>query len=604
MSATDIQNFLNGFPNSCLKNYTDDMPSADPTRAYFDYLGTGSAAQIIRRVADNYGINPRVLLTKLEQESSLVSGGSGCALWRQASAVGFKCYDGANLRTTVFRGTTIQTCVATDADMGVARQLSRGGWLLKWAKERANGNLNWLVPDDAAYTYNGPMTQGNKKRCGTCSTIYYDGYWNGVYLESGATASLYNYTPYLNQAFDEIWEGWWGAGSTVGANYSWSMVSWSANKNISNIGPGESIQINVTVKNTGNRIWSNISNPVSIGTWNPTDRRSVFYDSTWVSVGRPAVLNELTVAPGANGNFSFVMKAPLQSGVYNERFNLVADGITWFPDLGYTIAITVKPLQPAATVVSQNIPSAMTAGSTATVTAVIRNDSNATWRQGDLLRLATATPRDRTSIFQGAGWVGANRITGIQETSVSPGQNGTFVYNLKAPAVNGTYNEQFGLVQDGVAWYPTTFGGNIIVTGGSNVASVPVTRLYNGRSHFYAGTDASKNAAISGGFRVEGVEFYAYPSQISGTVPVTRLYNGFSHFYAGTDASKNAAIAGGFRVEGVEFYAYPSQISGTVPVYRLYNGRSHFYAGSEGSRSAASSGGFRLEGIEFYGLSQ
>ena len=216
MSAADIQNFLNQFPNSCLKNYTDDMPVADPTQAYFQYSGTGTAAQIIRRVADNWGMNPRVLLAKLEQESNLVTGSGGCQLWRQASAIGFKCYDGASLRTTTFKGQQIQTCVATDADMGVARQLSKGGWLLKWGKERANGNLNWLVSDDASYYYGGPMTQGNRKRSATSPLIYFDGYWNGVYLESGATASLYNYTPYLNQAFDDIWEGWWGAGSTLG----------------------------------------------------------------------------------------------------------------------------------------------------------------------------------------------------------------------------------------------------------------------------------------------------------------------------------------------------------------------------------------------------
>ncbi|MBP9827495.1 hypothetical protein KBC99_03390, partial [Candidatus Saccharibacteria bacterium] len=48
MSAGDIQNFLNGFPNSCIKNYSDEMPVADPNVAYFNYSGTGTAAQIIR----------------------------------------------------------------------------------------------------------------------------------------------------------------------------------------------------------------------------------------------------------------------------------------------------------------------------------------------------------------------------------------------------------------------------------------------------------------------------------------------------------------------------------------------------------------------------
>ena len=82
--------------------------------------------------------------------------------------------------------------------------------VLKWSKERANGNLSWLVPDDAAYNYGGPMTQGVRQRSSGSSAVYYDGYWNGTYISSGATAALYNYTPFFNQSFPAIYQNFFG----------------------------------------------------------------------------------------------------------------------------------------------------------------------------------------------------------------------------------------------------------------------------------------------------------------------------------------------------------------------------------------------------------
>ena len=468
MSAAEIQTFLNGFPNSCLKNYTDDMPSADPTRAYFDYSGTGSAAQIIRRVADNYGINPRVLLTKLEQESSLVSGGSGCQLWRQASAIGFKCYDGANPRTTTFRGSQIQTCVATDGDMGVARQLSKGGWLLKWGKERANGNLNWMVPDDATSTYGGPMTQGSKKRCSGCATVYYDGYWSGVYLESGATASLYNYTPYLNQAFDDIWEGWWGAGSTVGTPYAWAYVEQTSDAG-SSIRATQKATWTVQVKNTGNTIWQNFGDhPVRLGTSNGIDRSSSFCDATWSSCNRPAILNETSVAPGQIGSFTFTVQAPAQVGSYKEYFNLVAEGITWMNDLGLYWSMNISASNLTGTVTANTLPGTMTASSTVGGTITIRNDGNVVWyKLGKFpTHIGTYSPSDRQSKFEVLNWVGATRPAAMNEASVAPGQSATFTFSLTAPIYNGAYTESFSLVTDGYSWFNQAISHSVVVNGG------------------------------------------------------------------------------------------------------------------------------------------
>lgn len=480
MSAADIQAFLNQFPNSCLKNYTDSMPSSDPTQAYFNYSGTGSVAQIIRRVADVYGVNPRVMLTKLEQEENLVTGNAGCAQWRYASAVGFHCFDGANPRTTVFNGTTIQTCVDRDENMGVARQLTKGMWTLKWGKERANGNLAWMVPDDASITYYGPMTQGTRKRCGNCAAVYYDGYWKGVYLETGATASLYNYTPYLGQAFGSIWEGWWGAGTTVGVPYQWQYAGQSSSTN-GTILATQKATWTVYAKNTGNTAWVNVGpNPMRLGTTRSLDRYSAFCDTSWASCNRAATLNEATVQPGQTGSFTFTVQAP-GTGQYNEYFNLLVEGKTWLNDPGLYFGMNVTAPSLIGTVVGNTLPTSMTAGANASGSLSIRNDGNAIWYKSGRfpLNLGASNPIDRTSQFYASNWLGQTRVANMNEASVAPGQTATFSVNLKGPAVNRTYNESFSLVIDGYSWFNQLITQTVTISGGQ---APPLSSLSSGQN--------------------------------------------------------------------------------------------------------------------------
>jgi hypothetical protein len=219
MSAPEIQNFLNQYPNSCLKGYTDTIPDADPYKAYFTYGGSGTAAQIIRRVADVWGINPQVILTKLEQESSLISGSLGCPQKYFISSMGYNCPDplSINPRTTIYNGQTIKTCVEIDSNMGFARQVTKGAWQLKWDKEAATGNVNWQ--GNGGLVYGGNMTQGIRKRCNTCASVYFDGYatigTTLVHMDTGATAALYKYTPHIPSSFPRIFETFFGAGSTA-----------------------------------------------------------------------------------------------------------------------------------------------------------------------------------------------------------------------------------------------------------------------------------------------------------------------------------------------------------------------------------------------------
>ncbi|MEA1909641.1 MAG: SpoIID/LytB domain-containing protein [Patescibacteria group bacterium] len=106
--------------------------------------------------------------------------------------------------------------------------------------------------------------------------------------------------------------------------------------------PGGEETVWVELRNTGNVIWKNTrDNAVKLGTSRTLDRQSDFYSPTWLSTNRAAVADK-EIAPGETGRFSFTIKAPDNIATYKEYFRLVAENVTWFPDLGIYWEITVN----------------------------------------------------------------------------------------------------------------------------------------------------------------------------------------------------------------------------------------------------------------------
>jgi hypothetical protein len=205
MSTADIQNFLNQFPNSCLSNYLAPYPTD-----YFTYGANVSAAAVIRRASDLWGINPQVILVTLEKEQSSVTGGAGCASLQYNSAMGMGCSDGG-------------TCPSAGY-AGFSQQVTKGAYQLMFNEQRSEGNTRWDGDDGILYI--GYMTAGNRARCGIVSIycsqsstaqIYYDGNTpidgTSVYMSNGATAAFYTYTPHFhgNQNVFTIFNNWFGS---------------------------------------------------------------------------------------------------------------------------------------------------------------------------------------------------------------------------------------------------------------------------------------------------------------------------------------------------------------------------------------------------------
>jgi hypothetical protein len=241
MSAAQINNFLDNFPNSCISP-NSGFQSIDPNgyspSAGFSYGNFTTAGQVLYDAAQAYNINPQVLLATLQKEEGLVRGDGpyGCGAVAMASAVGYGCPDGGtsysysnvNLyeRNGVMVSNVGSTCVNTSAKVGFTQQLIRAAWFLKFGEQRSQGNIswaeihgNWNNSDDPQSCYGGPMTQGTFKICPGGPSTYYDGYdtidGTSVHLQNGATAALYWYTPHFsgNKSFFNLFTSWFGSTS-------------------------------------------------------------------------------------------------------------------------------------------------------------------------------------------------------------------------------------------------------------------------------------------------------------------------------------------------------------------------------------------------------
>jgi hypothetical protein len=109
----------------------------------------------------------------------------------------------------------------------------------------------------------------------------------------------------------------------------------------------------------------------------------------------------------------------------------------------------------AAAYVAQSFPlasSGMTMSSGDIVAAYIdlKNVGAKAWDENT--RLATSEPRDRVSLFGTSSWLTPARPAAVVGT-VAPGATYRFQFELRAPATPGTYDEFFGMVQEGVAWF-------------------------------------------------------------------------------------------------------------------------------------------------------
>lgn len=173
MSAEEIQKFLNdkgsncrtGGGRTCLKDFKmKTMNYAADNYCPNGYVSNGveTAAQIIYKAAKACNIAPEVILVTLQKEQSLVTSPGGS--WAYKATMGFNCPDNSP---------------CANADFGFQHQIYRGA--RQFQVYRLNpGYFNFRGGKTSWVGYNPSASCGG----------------TNVYMQTQATASLYNYTPY------------------------------------------------------------------------------------------------------------------------------------------------------------------------------------------------------------------------------------------------------------------------------------------------------------------------------------------------------------------------------------------------------------------------
>lgn len=142
---------------------------------------------------------------------------------------------------------------------------------------------------------------------------------------------------------------------------------------------------------------------------------------------------------------------------------------------------------------------------------------------------------------------------------------------------------------------------------------IPVYRFYSPitRKQFITLDANEKNYIVknmANAWRYQGVVWYVYPQYEDQTMPIYRFYSPVlrSHLFTLDANEKNYIITNmkhAWRYEGIGFFVYPHQISGTAPVYRMYSPslRTHFFTMDGNERgSMLNSGMWNDEGVAYY----
>jgi hypothetical protein len=229
--------------------------------------------------------------------------------------------------------------------------------------------------------------------------------------------------------------------------------------------PGESKTFTIGFKNTGLATWrSEGKNFVSIYTFDPKYRKSVFTDSSWMGEVQPVRLSEAQVAPGQIGRVTFTLYAPLEPNTYRETFALAAESLAWIPGGKFTIEIVVKEQQQvidvgangavrkaaagfkAIQLLVSDKELKLEAGQTKDFRVAFKNIGRTIWQKsGDFPLVLRAEPASNAFSFRDSSWADNDTASQLSATEIKPGELSFFNFRLTAPRSGGVYLARFTL---------------------------------------------------------------------------------------------------------------------------------------------------------------
>lgn len=237
------------------------------------------------------------------------------------------------------------------------------------------------------------------------------------------------------------------------------LVSMSGSGLIS-LKPGERKEITVEFQNIGTKIWNRKGTGyVSVYTYEPKYRSSVFWNDGWFKKIQPAVLTEESVSPKGIGHVKFFLKAPTKEGTYKETFHLASEDTAWIPGGVFSLNIVVS--KSAAVVKPASATSGDTRGLAATLmirsqkhvqavggaevsfTVGIKNAGTARWMSRDIRVASDVTSPVVSNGTYHDSWESFTTVATDMVGTIEPGGMNLLSFSFTAPKQKGAYTVRY-----------------------------------------------------------------------------------------------------------------------------------------------------------------
>ncbi|MFA5107325.1 MAG: N-acetylmuramoyl-L-alanine amidase [Patescibacteria group bacterium] len=212
-----------------------------------------------------------------------------------------------------------------------------------------------------------------------------------------------------------------------------------------NLQTQETITLWADFKNTGTSTWHrNDTVPLMLAV---SHAGSPLADSSWLSDTAVAKLHTVSVAPGETGRFEFTITAPNDHLEVTETFQLVQDGLA-IVNTDFQLVVHVTGLDWAARPKTQAVNAASFLGARLPTSLTFTNAGTQTWTR-DNTYLYIYDLGDATSRYRDRDWSEPDGKILLKQTSVKPGQTGTFEFQETSPVNPGRYKQIFRLYAAG-----------------------------------------------------------------------------------------------------------------------------------------------------------
>lgn len=272
---------------------------------------------------------------------------------------------------------------------------------------------------------------------------------------------------------------------------------------------GQTAPAYLDLKNEGTHGWQSTGpNPVKLGTNRPRDRASGFYNpGNWLSPSRTVIFNEKVtiagdgtktvapaslIAPGEIARFNFQFRGPDATGTFDEHFQPVVEGYTWFErEVGVFWKLTASgapapPPNPAGKTPFYRLYGPGSGDHFYTTSNAERSSAIAGGyiAEGVSSYVYSAASADRTPLYR----------------FFNP-RSGKHFYTASTSERTAVLNA--GFVDEGIGAY---------VHATQVSGSTPLYRLFNPRQnkHFYTINTAERDAVVNSGYSYEGPAGYVF----------------------------------------------------------------------------------------------